>query len=727
MLSFADNPADRGQPAGVNNGPIRRIARSKNGCVTCRRRKVRCDEQRPRCSHCERLNLHCQWRPLIHTTSAPGTSRRASSTPNGSTRLAHAELSAGRRSDAQSPDNLGSIASPASGQLLSLKTGQPGAGVDQFFDYASFMWSDAAGLWGQFGVSAGDESMPLFSQDASLRLGTPTTASVSTDTGRRLDLALRDAAAQERQMASPQSSQYSNALAAPASIGLSVFRGEDSDLLTYFVHTVVPPILAEVETQKKWASMRRVLISMAAASTMVRYAILAFSNLLRCRRETPWSQVNQHYYENATKELDAAGDLPSPERHSSRRQSLLATLFFLCYIDILEERNETTHANLKRAYTVFRQGDKRGFHPVEMHLLSWIRLLDARAVSAGGEGLFLTDQDETLLVQPSPGSLHDSTKDAAEGAADRAVDLTGGLLHADAGDRDIEDVLFELLYQPGIVFYQKVQSFMGRISKIDPWHRSRGTVEDETEVMNIAAGILRDLRALLADGCPALMPHAVAGKLKAPYVSRYLAFTITRAFRTYLSNYYASKLHLHRVAYRHLPLSSESKDALAQIRHLARLMVDDAGPVPDKQHEQQQQRTDMTSPMAAGEPEGAIISDARFASAAAEDANTSGRGQPQQDEQEQQQQHSQQPQLPVQATLPVNMLWPLLMWGTEEKDPAERDWIRDQILRMENVASNARATAQVLEEVQRRQDATNTRQDVRAVMHTVFDSCWAIV
>lgn len=519
-------------------------------------------------------------------------------------------------------------------------------------------------------------------------------------------------------------------MAAPASIGLSVFRGEDSDLLTYFVHTVVPPILAEVETQKKWTAMRRVLMSMAAASTMVRYAILAFSNLLRCRRETPWSQVNQHYYENATKELDAVGELPSPERHSSQRQSLLATLFFLCYIDILEERTETTHANLKRAYAIFRRGDRSGFHPVEMQLLSWIRLLDARAVSAGGEGLFLTDQDENLLVQPSPGSLHDSTSDAAEGSADRAADPSIGLLPAAAGpDRDIEDVLFELLYQPGIVFYQKVQSFMGRISKIDPWHRSRGTVEDETEVMNIAAGILRDLRALLADGCPTLMPHAVAGKLRAPYVSPYLAFTITRAFRTYLSNYYASKLHLHRVAYRHLPLSSESKDALAQIRHLARLMVIDAGPAPDEQkyeQGQQQQNIDMTSPMPAGDPHGTMVSDRRFSGSVAEGTSTSVRAQPQQDQQEEEQ-HSHQPQWSAQTTLPVNMLWPLLMWGTEEKDVAERDWIRGQILSMEKVASNARATAQVLEEVQRRQDATNTRQDVRAVMHTVFDSCWAIV
>lgn len=36
--------------------------RSKNGCLTCKRRKVRCNELRPRCYHCQRLNLDCVWK-----------------------------------------------------------------------------------------------------------------------------------------------------------------------------------------------------------------------------------------------------------------------------------------------------------------------------------------------------------------------------------------------------------------------------------------------------------------------------------------------------------------------------------------------------------------------------------------------------------------------------------------------------------------------------------------
>ncbi|UKZ79964.1 hypothetical protein TrVFT333_007728 [Trichoderma virens FT-333] len=37
--------------------------RSKNGCATCRLRRVRCDERRPTCGHCDRLKLECTYQP----------------------------------------------------------------------------------------------------------------------------------------------------------------------------------------------------------------------------------------------------------------------------------------------------------------------------------------------------------------------------------------------------------------------------------------------------------------------------------------------------------------------------------------------------------------------------------------------------------------------------------------------------------------------------------------
>ncbi|KAH8422347.1 Zn(II)2Cys6 transcription factor [Aspergillus melleus] len=39
----------------------RNAPRSKNGCSTCRRRKVKCGEERPTCQRCYNLRLNCEW------------------------------------------------------------------------------------------------------------------------------------------------------------------------------------------------------------------------------------------------------------------------------------------------------------------------------------------------------------------------------------------------------------------------------------------------------------------------------------------------------------------------------------------------------------------------------------------------------------------------------------------------------------------------------------------
>ncbi|KAL7627543.1 hypothetical protein AAE478_001736 [Parahypoxylon ruwenzoriense] len=590
------------------SSPVKRPARSKNGCMTCRRRKVRCNEIRPICGHCSRLNLECRWRPSNSALSANGT---ANATP--------ATTSRGRSDGNDTSRVLPAAAPPTASSVQE--------SFDDVFNYASFMW-DGPELWkppswGHQDLSAADQAMPNSIMTPSF------SAHLSPPVGNTFEVSL----------ASSNSDGYPTL--EEGLVPLNIPSG-DRALLDYFVQSVVPPIIAQVETQSKWASMRQTLMSMSRSSSMLRYAILTFSSLLLSRQGEALADTTQKHYTQTVTELarqDEAGQNTQHKDEDACRAAVLATLFFLSYTDLLEGRIELTHANLKRAFDIYQSSDKTHFRAVEVRLLSWIRLIDARAVSAGGQGLFLSETDEKLLAYSSPGSF-----DGGELGIDEQTET------------DIEEVLFDILYQPGIVFFQKVQSFMGRISHQDPWHRRRGTVEDETEVMSIAAGISKDLRKLY-EARPPLMDYAAVGLLVAPHVSSNLALTITRAFRTFLSNYHASKIHLHRVAYKSLPLTKETIESIDTIRNLAKLLVD-------------------------GD---------------------------------------------AQDMLPVNMLWPLLMWGSEEKNPDERAWIKAQILRMEKVATNARITSQVLEEVQKRQDTLNARQDIREVMEHVFNSSWAIV
>lgn len=76
----------------------RKVVRSRNGCLTCKRRKVKCDETRPHCRRCDEESRHCagyaqQVRQrvfgLIEPLSSTPPSRRETPTPSTSHHLHH--------------------------------------------------------------------------------------------------------------------------------------------------------------------------------------------------------------------------------------------------------------------------------------------------------------------------------------------------------------------------------------------------------------------------------------------------------------------------------------------------------------------------------------------------------------------------------------------------------------------------------------------------------------
>ncbi|KAH8685085.1 hypothetical protein BGZ61DRAFT_423526 [Ilyonectria robusta] len=60
----------------------RRKARSKNGCLTCRVRKVKCDERRPACQRCTNGLMKCEWLEPGQSLSSKGARSSKSSTPS---------------------------------------------------------------------------------------------------------------------------------------------------------------------------------------------------------------------------------------------------------------------------------------------------------------------------------------------------------------------------------------------------------------------------------------------------------------------------------------------------------------------------------------------------------------------------------------------------------------------------------------------------------------------
>ncbi|KAE8553092.1 hypothetical protein EYB25_004471 [Talaromyces marneffei] len=641
-----------------------RVARTRTGCLTCRRRKVRCNEVRPKCGHCSRLRLSCTW-PPDSAFDVPGTTKvskakkskqdsrdkrqsqqqgqpqpqpkSGSQSPQKQQRLIPVQ-----EEGAQSPSSRTSLLAQSEPQTHAQQF-IPEADFNEIFNYASFLWDNDSPT-----ISFPTGSSPLDSLSTphdQLQLTMP--LAVSETMKRTASVVVPPLFMSDRWASD-------NGDFIPAASGVNVTESELSD---FFARSTAPPILAPLETSSRWSRMRKMLIYMCKKSEMVKNAVMAFAAL---QFESPRSgsrTIHTQYYTLSRDMLTKIITEVSMDQKLLvvELRHILATVFLLTYIDLLDDDVFKAHGNLRDAFHVIQRVRNENLSLTEKCLVSWLRLLDGRAVSAGGEGLFLDEDDNN--IPPDMESPPDT--------------VGGGLENA-------ETILEDVLTRPASSFFQKVQSFMGRISRIDPWHRSRGTVDDETDVMIIAQKISKDIKALWHQR-PSLMDHAIACKLVPPLLSPSLANTLSRALMVCYANYHASFVHLHRVAYKNLPRTPDLETALCAIQKVTENLM-----------RTPHSATDTTTTTTTNSME--TISG--FTSS---------------------------------SPLPINMLWPLLMLGVESDDAHQRAWVVAAMKSMESIVSNAGITADVLEEVIRRQDEAGQRMDIRQVMHDTFTRAFAIV
>ncbi|OHF00698.1 hypothetical protein CORC01_04015 [Colletotrichum orchidophilum] len=88
-------------------GPIFRV---RTGCLTCRGRKKKCDETKPRCRGCERNRLECRWPPTSSSQAASSQASQSGGTSRSPRETANSPETA-RQDDGQPVSH--SIASPS--------------------------------------------------------------------------------------------------------------------------------------------------------------------------------------------------------------------------------------------------------------------------------------------------------------------------------------------------------------------------------------------------------------------------------------------------------------------------------------------------------------------------------------------------------------------------------------------------------------------------------------
>ncbi|KAL1962544.1 hypothetical protein VTN77DRAFT_9419 [Rasamsonia byssochlamydoides] len=545
-------------PTAQHQPPIKR--RSRTGCQTCKRRRVKCDERRDVCHNCTRLHLVCQYdnqnqsgktkpRPI-----AAGRRRRRSSVrhqeplissvpPGAATREATSPVTSNSSVQGIKPIPAG-LATPRNNATDTLMTDQPnGIGTATAPDGQAPVDLDAWDL----GLLGDSSFWPH------VTFGEPPDNNTVTQQT-TLPFKIADSR--------PSTTKTPRPVPVTVTLGSGVTSGELT-LLRHLADFAVPPILIGVEP--RWNSARVSLLRLANSSPAVRHAICAFSALsFAGSQEASGKSVpsSAHYYELGLNEVRNILDQVSDKVDATTHEVILASVFFLCYVELTTTSVPTnTYELLRRAHSISNIG-QRPSTVLGTQLRTWLKLLDAKVVSAGGDGAH-------LLITPDAQDLEGFEDGVSPVVNDQDADPCDG---DEAAILETEDILYNSLNRLAYNFYLQVLTFSGRIAQLDQWHRSRGSVADEFKVMCAADKIVKDLGALWTRR-PAIIDLADKGDQLRQHLSPELALKIEQNLRTYCANFYACYIHLQRVAYVHLPSTPQAKRALDKIIHLVRLSV----------------------------------------------------------------------------------------------------------------------------------------------------------
>lgn len=368
----------------------------------------------------------------------------------------------------------------------------------------------------------------------------------------------------------PPHTLFDSSLSPGSNISLSDIAPSEVILLRHFVDFAIPPILIGVEP--RWKGARNILLRIAKSSSLVRHAICSFSALSLSEKENHANnQACNYYYNLAFEELQNAfqkSDSPGVQEDRLENEHILASIFFLSYVELtMSSEPKHTLEFLRRAHGISRATKASVKTPLGNQMRIWLKLLDAKVVSAGGEGMHLLSDSVLKDFDGPPTADKADTSENDDLDRETSHSLTGPSNPEDS----LEDILFHSLNHPAYNFYLQVLDFAGRIAHLDKWHRPRGSVADELEVMTAAGKIVEDLDALWARRPQILDLAWQANGRIGIYLSPKIATNVESHLRTYVANYYACFVHLQRAVYPYLASTPKTTDAVGQIVALVRL------------------------------------------------------------------------------------------------------------------------------------------------------------
>ncbi|KAF9888956.1 hypothetical protein FE257_008125 [Aspergillus nanangensis] len=532
--------------ADTRTGEKRRMGRSaprsRTGCTTCKRRKVRCDEATPVCANCARMGAECLYQRILPR-------RRWQTEVSGNPTTRPKEDQPSVVSD-----------TPDIGPLMDLdhdfNTALPHESNSLFFDFDAFS-RNALDLWCSPSTALPPPPDPELSaleeihgaeNDPSARPAPDTGGLPSTllQTGENAERQndnnevsgpghhqeqendrspnkdvnlLRDIVPNFKRMAT-------NIVLAPCAANEdepddSITRRSDA-LGLYFKERVFVPAVTTVDTPSwRWLCCR--ILSTAHGSSIISNAVVAlaqlhFNKFSSTTEHDKGSHVlrngqnlAQYLYIFARETLINGLDLLKENPSTSLRRELLIGLFLLTCFEFINKEDIHRAHQIEWADYILQDLDEND--DMVRQILNWLLLCDMKLVIFGGSGILnrratsgpsLRNYSSSPLGYPAE---HRTALPQSPSAPD-LLSPPPDRLRAKISRKDPSIAIHtsnplptvkESILRDAVNFHHLSQQFLRKIAMLDRHRRPRGSIEDELEVTAEATQLINDLHQLWQD------------------------------------------------------------------------------------------------------------------------------------------------------------------------------------------------------------------------------------
>ncbi|KAJ5106206.1 transcriptional regulator family: Fungal Specific TF [Penicillium angulare] len=532
-----NSPGDR---AAVRPGKTKRLGRSaprsRSGCATCKKRKVRCDEGLPTCANCTRLGAEC------HYQRVPPRKRAQAGSPS-IVPATFDNLRHGSHEDSPMSTDAGHLDQSMDIDLDLNSTLDPDNN-GLFFDFDAFS-RNALDLWCSPSTLLPENLFPLdydssavddsFNGDLNINDSLDVNAAQNAGPENRspvIETQQYENRASEGVAISPRPENDSNLLRdivpnfnrmastilAPrvngeSSSDDSIKRRSDA-LGRYFQESVFVPAVTSIDNTS-WRALCAQILVMARRSSIISSSVVALSQLHFNKFGSTAKRKESHALRNGqnltsylyifAKETLIEG-LEKQKKSNSRplHRDLFIGLFLLTCFEFIDKEDIQRSHQIEWADYLLQNIDETD--TMQQQILKWLVLCDMKLVIFGGNGI-LTRQRAPISPVPSAptnptqvehttlqNTLNEDPLSPPRGRLKQARLHQG--LSASSYSGNPVSLLKESILRDVIHFYHLSQQFLRRIAMLDRHRRPRGSVEDEIEVTASANQIINDLHQL---------------------------------------------------------------------------------------------------------------------------------------------------------------------------------------------------------------------------------------